>query len=140
MKVTIDSPADQESDQEYSAINARDIRNEIMPYPAITREKSGRRLEYMQLSQEKNQDQDYSLHCDFAVKEFGALSYFWGVEVLRTNDAQESDQEYSAINARDIRNEIMPYPAITREKSGRRSEYMQLSQEKNQDQDYVDLR
>uniref|UniRef100_A0A6N2M8Q2 Integrase catalytic domain-containing protein n=1 Tax=Salix viminalis TaxID=40686 RepID=A0A6N2M8Q2_SALVM len=59
---TIDSPAnhaDQESDQDHSATNARDIRNKIMPYPAITRDKSGRRSDYMQLSQEKNQDQDY---------------------------------------------------------------------------------
>ncbi|KAF9674091.1 hypothetical protein SADUNF_Sadunf10G0091700 [Salix dunnii] len=52
------SHADQESDQDNSAINARDISNKIMLYPAIPRDKSGRRLDHMQLSQEKNQDQE----------------------------------------------------------------------------------
>ena len=57
----IDSPAthaNQESEQDNSAIKPRDISNKIMLYPAITGDKSGTRSDHMQLSQEKNQDQE----------------------------------------------------------------------------------
>ncbi|KAB5527332.1 hypothetical protein DKX38_021179 [Salix brachista] len=52
-----------------------------------------------------------------------------------THANQESEQDNSAIKPRDISNKIMLYPAITGDKSGRRSDHMQLSQEKNQDQE-----
>ncbi|KAB5511847.1 hypothetical protein DKX38_028875 [Salix brachista] len=52
-----------------------------------------------------------------------------------THANQESEQDNSAIKPRDISNKIMLYPAITGDKSGRRSYHMQLSQEKNQDQE-----
>ncbi|KAF9674090.1 hypothetical protein SADUNF_Sadunf10G0091600 [Salix dunnii] len=58
MSTTCHLSANQESNQDNSAINARDISNKIMLYPTIPRDKSGRRLDHMQLSQEKNQDQE----------------------------------------------------------------------------------
>lgn len=42
-----------------------------------------------------------------------------------------ADQDNPAINTRDISNKITTYPAIKGDKSGRRSDHVQLSQEKN---------
>ncbi|KAB5538105.1 hypothetical protein DKX38_015638 [Salix brachista] len=74
------------------------------------------------------------------IKELGELGYFLGVEVLRT-DAAQLPMQIKNLNKiiqpsnQDISNKIMLYPAITGVKSGRRSDHMQLSQEKNQDQE-----